>query len=133
MGYPVRGTAHPARTTIPWGVDFSVTVQLDSNGDQTGSLAQDNDIALSLTHTSTGLYELLLSNKWYGGCRQLVVTVIKATSPNVIPFIAGTPSTDPYDATPSIKFGFMDTTANLANPVSCYLQISGILKQQTGV
>jgi len=125
----MRGTAHPGKTTIPHSLHFSVTVQLDGSGDQTGSLTQEDKIASSLTHVSTGKYKLLLVDQWFGGARQVAVSIIKATSPDAVPFYCGTPSTDTYGSAPGLNIGFMDTSANLKDPLSCYLQISGILKQ----
>jgi hypothetical protein len=129
----MKGTSHPMGSTIPFSHKFSVTVQLDGSGDQTGSLTSGDKVASSLTHDSTGKYTLNLADKWPGGCRELNVSIIKDTPPDAIPFVRGTPSTDTYASTPVIKFGFMDTTGSLKDPVSCYLQISGVLKQQTGV
>lgn len=128
-----KGTTYPSRSTIPMPVDFSVTVQLDASGDQTGNLDQEGNIASSLTHNSTGLYTLNLNDRWRGGLKRFNITIIKATLPDAVPFLRGVPDTTVAAATPTLGFGFTDMSANLADPVSCYLLIEGTFKQQTGV
>ena len=125
---------HPVSvwTTSGHEVSFSVTAELDSSGDQTGALTGDTGFVDSITHSGVGLYQLDLADKWYAGCSQLVVEIIKETSPDAIPFSRGTPSTDTYDATPVLKFGFIDTTGSLKDPTDCFLKVSGKLRQQAG-